>query len=233
MSVLVVGAGPSGLTMAGELARHGVAVRIIDRAPVPAATSRSLVVQPRSMEIFEDMGVIDDVLAAGNEARSLNVMFSGGRSVRLPFHDLLTDPVNYTRYQSLFTLSQDDTERILAKKLEERGVRVERGLTMTDLHADGDEVTVSVRGEDGTEDTIRSPWVTACAGGHSSVRKAAGIPFEGATYQDEFIMADAELDWALPDGDIYAFPTGAGFVAVFGMPGAHRFRIFGNVLAGA
>ena len=73
--VLVVGAGPTGLTMANELARHGVAVRIIDRAPAPATTSRALVIQLRCMEIFEDMGVVEDALAVGSEAPSLNIMF--------------------------------------------------------------------------------------------------------------------------------------------------------------
>ena len=231
-TVLVVGAGPSGLTMADELARHGVAVRIIDRSPAPATTSRALVVQPRVMEIFEDMGVVDDVLAAGRWAPSLNIMFRAGRSVRLELADLLSDPSNYTRYQSLFNLSQDDTERVLAAKLAERGIQIERGLEVVDLATDADAVTVSVRNAEGTTESIRCAWLVGCDGAHSTVRQAAGIPFDGATYPDEFIMADAELDWELPDGDLYVFPGRAGFVAVFGMPGEHRFRIFGNVIVG-
>src|SRR5437879_12962845 len=95
--VLVVGAGPSGLTMANELARHGVAVRIIDRAPQPATTSRALVLQPRCLEIFEDMGVVDEVLAIGRAAPSPNVMFDEGRSIRLQLHDTLTDPAHYSK----------------------------------------------------------------------------------------------------------------------------------------
>lgn len=230
--VLVVGAGPSGLTVANELVRHGVAVRIIDRATAPATTSRALVVQPRRLEIFEDMGVIDDALAVGSEVPSLNIMFEGGKSVRLELHDLLSDPTNYTEYQTMYTLSQDDTERILTKKLEERGVHIERGLAVTDLSADERGVTVSVHASDGATESIRCTWLIGCDGAHSTVRQATGIPFEGATYPDEFIMADAELDWDLPDGDIYAFPHRAGFVGAFAMPGKHRFRIFGNVIVG-
>ncbi|MFI9386454.1 FAD-dependent monooxygenase [Kutzneria sp. NPDC052558] len=230
--VLVVGAGPSGLTVANELRRHGVQVRIIDRAPAPAATSRALVVQPRVLEIFEDMGVVDEVLATGNAATSLNILFRADERFRMQLHDLLQDPANFTRYQSLWTLSQDDTERILTKHLATQGVRVERGLAVTDLVSDEDGVTVSVRTDDGVVDKIRSRWVIGCDGAHSTVRQAAGIPFEGSTYQDEFIMADAELDWELPDGDLYVSPSRSGFVAVFGMPGTHRFRIFGNVIVG-
>jgi 2-polyprenyl-6-methoxyphenol hydroxylase-like FAD-dependent oxidoreductase len=231
-SVLVVGAGPSGLTVANELGRHGVAVRIIDRAPSPATTSRALVVQPRCLEIFEDMGVVDEVLAIGRPAPGFNLMFGEGRTVRLDLHDLLTDPSNYTRYQSLYSLSQNDTEAILTKKLAEHGVCVERGMAVVDLNADEHAVTVSVRRDTGTTESIRCDWLIGCDGAHSTVRSAAGIPFEGATYPDEFIMADAELDWELPDGDLYAFPSRAGFVAAFAMPGTHRFRIFGNVPVG-
>lgn len=226
--VLVVGAGPSGLTVANELVRHGVGVRIIDRAPAAATTSRALVVQPRCMEILEDMGVVDGVLATGREAASLNIMFTKDNSVRMDVRSLLTDPANYTTYQTLFTLSQNDTERILTAKLAERGVRIEREMAVTDVKADRDGVTVRVN----DDQEIRCDWVVGCDGSHSAVRDAVKIPFEGSTYADEFIMADAELDWELPDGDIYAFPSRDGFVGVFGMPGTHRFRIFGNVEPG-
>lgn len=229
--VLVVGAGPTGLTAALELARHGVEVRIIDRAPEPAVTSRALVVQPRTLEIFDDMGVIDEAVAAGNTAAGIAVTFRTAK-VRLDFSEVLDGPVNHTAYPSLRTLSQNDTERVLTEALAKRGVEVERGLALTDLTQDGDVVTASVRGPDGSTETLRCQWLLGCDGAHSAVRKAIGLPFEGSTYSDEFIMADAKLDWDLPDGDLYAFPGPAGFFAAFAMPGEHRFRIFGNVPRG-
>src|SRR5947207_1249227 len=95
LAVLVVGAGPTGLMVANELARHGVAPRIIDRGPAPATTSRALVVQPRTLEIFDDIGVIEPVLAAGNPAMSLALTFAK-RTVEMDFADQLTGPQNYT-----------------------------------------------------------------------------------------------------------------------------------------
>jgi 2-polyprenyl-6-methoxyphenol hydroxylase-like FAD-dependent oxidoreductase len=228
MPVLVVGAGPTGLTAAHELARHGVAVRIIDRAPEPAVTSRALIVQPRTLEVFDDMGVIDEAIAAGTTAAGIAVTFRK-KKVRLDFSEVLDGPVNHTAYPALRTLSQNDTERVLTEALAVRGVEIERSMALTDLTQDGDVVTASVRGPDGSTETLRCRWLLGCDGAHSAVRKAIGMPFEGSTYADEFIMADARLDWELPDGDLYAFPGPAGFFAAFAMPGEHRFRIFGNV----
>jgi 2-polyprenyl-6-methoxyphenol hydroxylase-like FAD-dependent oxidoreductase len=227
LPVLVVGAGPTGLMVANELARHGVPPRIVDRGPAPATTSRALVVQPRTLEIFDDIGVIDQAIAAGNPALSLTITFAKS-SVELDIADQLTGPQNYTSYPALRTLSQHDTERILTERLSKQGVEIEHGRALTDLSQDGEAVTASLRAEDGSIDTVRCRWVIGCDGAHSAVRKAAGIPFTGSTYRDEFIMADAELDWQLPHGGLYGFPSPAGIFAAFSMPGKNRYRIFGN-----
>lgn len=226
--VLVVGAGPTGLTMANELVRHGVAVRIIEREPALHVTSRALVVMPRSLEIFDDMGVVDEAIAAGNAVTSINVMFKPKRVV-MDVAGLLNGPRNYTAYPALRTLSQHETERILTDHLLTQGVQIQGGRELVDLSQDGDVVTVSLRSADGSIESVRCRWVIGCDGARSAVRKAAGIPFAGSTYRDEFIMADAELDWALPHGELYAFPSPAGLFAAFSMPGENRYRIFGNV----
>ncbi|MFG1932048.1 FAD-dependent monooxygenase [Mycobacterium sp. NPDC048908] len=227
LPVLVVGAGPSGLTVACELARHGVAPRVVDRGPAPATTSRALVVQPRTLEIFDDLGVADQAIAAGTSASTLTVTFAD-KMVELEFADQLTGPQNLTAYPEPRTLSQHHTERILTELLADYGVTIDRGLALTDLTQDGETVTVSLRGEDGSVETLRCRWVIGCDGAHSAVRKATGIPFAGSTYRDEFIMADAELDWKLPHGGLYGFPSPAGIFAAFSMPGENRYRIFGN-----
>ena len=217
--------------MANELARHGVAPRIIDREPTPVITSRALVVQPRTLEIFDDMGVIDEAIAAGNPATAITITFKT-KKVRFDVAGLLTGPQDYTAYPALRTLSQHDTERILTESLTKQGIEIERGRALIDLTQDGDTVAASLRGEDGSTETARCRWVIGCDGAHSAVRRAAGIPFAGSTYRDEFIMADAELDWQLPHGELYGFPSPAGVFAAFSMPGANRYRIFGSVAPG-
>ena len=109
--VLVVGAGPTGLTMANQLARQGTTVRIIDSAPAPPITSRALVVMPRTLEIFDDMGVINEAIAAGNQANGFSLTFKN-KKVRMDVAGLLTGPQNATGYPALRTLSQHDTDRI-------------------------------------------------------------------------------------------------------------------------
>jgi len=227
LPILVVGAGPTGLTMANELARHGVPPRIIDRGSAPATTSRALVVQPRTLEIFDDIGVIEQAIAAGEPASDLTITFAE-KTVALDFAGQLIGPQNYTAYPEPRTLSQHDTERILTDLLRKQGVEIERGKALTDLTQDGDAVIVSLRGEDGSMETARYRWVIGCDGAHSAVRKATGIPFAGSTYRDEFIMADAELDWKLAHGGLYGLPSPAGIFAAFSMPGENRYRIFGN-----
>jgi 2-polyprenyl-6-methoxyphenol hydroxylase-like FAD-dependent oxidoreductase len=227
LPVLVVGAGPTGLMVANELARHGVTPRIIDRADAPATTSRALVIQPRTLEIFDDIGVIDEAIAAGAPASSLTITFAD-TLVEMDFAGLLTGPQNHTAYPEPRTLSQHDTERILTERLSRRGIEIDRGHALTDLTQDGDAVTATLRRKDGSTETVRCRWVIGCDGAHSAVRKASGIPFSGSTYRDEFIMADAELDWRLPHGGLYGFPSPAGIFAAFSMPGENRYRIFGN-----
>jgi len=227
LPVLVVGAGPTGLTVANELARHGVTPRIIDRAPEPATTSRALVVQPRTLEIFDDLGIAGQAFATGTPASGLTITFAD-KTVEVDFAGQLTGPQNYTAYSEPRTLSQHDTERILTDLLTKQGVEIERGVALTDLAQDGETVTASLLKADGMIETVECLWVVGCDGAHSAVRKATGIPFSGDTYRDEFIMADAELDWKLPHGGLYGFPSPAGIFAAFSMPGTNRYRIFGN-----
>src|SRR5262245_66496089 len=93
LPVLVVGAGPTGWMVANELARHGVRPRIIDRGPAPATTSRALVIQPRTLEIFDDIGIVDQAIEAGQSASTLTIAFAT-KAIELDFAGQLTGPQN-------------------------------------------------------------------------------------------------------------------------------------------
>ena len=227
--VLVVGAGPTGLTMAIELARRGLVVRLIEQLAEPPSTSRALVVQPRTLELFDDMSVIDAALAAGRPVDQFTQVLRGRRLVQLDFRaQLASAPKLHTTYPRPLMLPQDQTEQILTDHLSGLGVVIERGVTYEGLVQREDAVQVVLRHQDGRQERVAARWLIGADGAHSRVRQAAGIPFPGATYAEEFIQADARLDWELPDGQLYIFPGPDGLLAVWTMPGPHRFRIFGN-----
>lgn len=125
--VLVVGAGPTGLTMAVEVARRGVAVRVIDAAAAPTTETRALGVQPRTLELFERLDLAEAAVAGGVAVSEFNVFSEGKRFLHLDIHDLAT-PHPY-----LLMLRQPDVEALLAARLADLGVTVERGVELSML----------------------------------------------------------------------------------------------------
>jgi len=123
----------------------------------------------------------------------------------------------------VLSLAQCETERLLAERLTQLGGRVERGVTLTALEQDDAGVTVTLA-HDGTLETARVAWVVGCDGAHSTVRHALGLPFEGAPYDEAFVLAEARLESALPTDEFSTFLAPDGIAAIFPLPG-DRVRI--------
>jgi 2-polyprenyl-6-methoxyphenol hydroxylase-like FAD-dependent oxidoreductase len=189
--VLVVGAGPAGLTLACQLARNQVPVRIIDAAPDYFPGSRGKAVQPRVMEIFDDLGVAGRAVASGRFRMPLFKRFGDGT---LMVHALLTEtqePSPATPYTATMIIPQNRTEQILRDRLAELGVEVERGTRLLDFTQDRDGVTAVLA--DGGQ--IRADYLVGCDGASSLVRKGSGINFVGATDDSRYwIVADLEIE---------------------------------------
>lgn len=192
-AVLVVGAGPVGLTMACELARHGVRCRIIDKATKPLPYCRAIGVTPRTLEVWEDMGVVRPMIESG-------LWLTGMRSIVAdqPARDMLAPPLGLPFGQ--LGLPQYETERILSAHLATLGVDVERGCELTALTQDRDGVSVTLRSAGGALETARFAYVVGCDGAHSAVRKAAGIGFDGEAYPWPFMLGDVHIDGDIPYG---------------------------------
>jgi 2-polyprenyl-6-methoxyphenol hydroxylase-like FAD-dependent oxidoreductase len=224
MPVLVAGAGPTGLTMAVELARHGVIPRVIDAAVTPPPdTSRALAVQVRTLELFDMMGVIDEAIARGLTMQGLNFVSQNGHRTHVPIADFtlaLDSP-----YPSPLMLPQAETERILAERATSLGVTIERGVALESFVNAADHVTVTLRHPDGRTENATVDWLVGCDGAHSTVRHGAGIPFPGITYDDECMLGDVHVDWAFPDAQLTLCPTPEGVLAAFPIKGPHHFRI--------
>jgi 2-polyprenyl-6-methoxyphenol hydroxylase-like FAD-dependent oxidoreductase len=190
--VLVVGAGPVGLTLAAELARHGVRARIVDKSAAPSPFCRAIGVTPRSLEVFEDMGIARTLIDAGVWLTGTRVAMSGG-----PARDVLHD-FSDLPYSSL-GVPQYATEAILAAHLATFGVAIERGTALASLDFTEGGIEVGLDTPEGPS-TGRYRYVVGCDGAHSAVRKALGIGFEGDAFPMEFMLGDVHIDWDLPRG---------------------------------
>ncbi|MGV9721092.1 FAD-dependent monooxygenase [Nocardia beijingensis] len=191
--VLVAGAGPTGLTLALDLARRDIPVRIVDKAATFFAGSRGDGIQPRTLEVFDDLGVLDAVLAAGMPTPVMRVHL-GGEFVTERRMSEPVEPTPAVPYPNLWVLGQSRTEAILRERLAEFGVHVELGTALTGFTQDDDGVTVTLE-HDGTPETVRAAYLIGADGGKSIVRKTLGIPFEGSTDESlRMLLGDVRAD---------------------------------------
>lgn len=190
-AVLVVGAGPVGLTAAIELRRRGIEARIVDRLVEPPQYAKAVGIQPRTLEVWEDMGVAGAMLDASTAFEGQIVYVNGAEVARMTLELPPDVPFGFVG------LPQYETERLLAEHLTRLGGSVERGVELRSLEQDGDGVTAVLAGPGG-EETVRCRYLAGCDGAHSVVRKALGIGFEGDRFPEEYMLGDVEVDWSLP-----------------------------------
>lgn len=224
--VLVVGAGPTGLTAACEAVRHGLTVRVIDRKPHRSTFSKALVVHSRSMEIFETMGVAGPILAAGTPFTALNVHTPRRRPVRLGLLDL---PWGDTAHPFWLSVPQHTTERVLEEHLTAGGHRVEWGVELEQAHDDGRAVHVTLRHADGGYEVVRTPWLIGCDGGRSRTRKAAGLRLERSDAGATFVLADVMTTAALAEDEGHVHLAPEGLLLIVPMPERGRWRVIAHV----
>ncbi|KOU08884.1 monooxygenase [Streptomyces sp. NRRL F-5755] len=168
--VTVVGAGPTGLMLASELALAGVRTRVLERRTEPQRDSRALTLHPRSVELMDQRGLLDRFLRLGRTV-------PGWHFAQLPTH--LDFSALDSRHGYTLFIAQARTEELLAERARELGVVIERGYEVAGLRQDADGVDVEVRGQDGAVETTRTGYVVGCDGGRSVVRQSAGIAFPG------------------------------------------------------
>ena len=189
--VLVVGAGPTGLMLANQLARRGVRVLIIDRHAGPSLQTKALGVQARTMEIYAKLGVADRALELGKLGTGADIWAQGRRMARVPLGEAGRDA---TPYPFILILGQDDNERIMGDRLRDLGVSVQWSTELVGLEQEPDNVAVTLKLPDGTTRKMLAAWVAGCDGARSAVRELNGITFPGAPYEHVFFVADVEAD---------------------------------------
>lgn len=225
--VLIVGAGPTGLTAALELSRLGVPVRLIDKRAAPATSSRAIGVQARTLELLDQRGLADALVRLGNAGRFGSVYGGGKRVFHLDFSHV------ESRYPYILFVSQAETERVLRDACARHGVSpgwdTELIGIQQDAHAASPASAVLKRA-DGSLERVTAPWIIGAEGAHSLVRTTLDLPFEGHTREERYALGDLLIDGDLPDTDFHIFSSEHGFMGLFPMGGEHFRLIASNPL---
>lgn len=189
--VLICGAGAAGLTLAIELARRGVSFRLIEKKDGPFHGSRGKGIQPRTQEIFEDLGILDRIVAAGGPYPPERKYQGDGSFIDTEIMERIA-PTPAEPYQMALMIPQFLTEGLMRERLRELGQRVEFGCELTGFAQDEDGVTARLSGSNG-EETIRVRYLVGADGGRGFVRHALDIGFPGKTLGVRAVVADVVL----------------------------------------
>lgn len=223
LPVLVVGGGPTGTTLASILANRDVDVTIVDAAPGPEReSSRATTVHALTLEQLDGLDGAGAEIAERAARAACSSLWSGTRRVarvhwgRIP-----------SRYAFMANLPQVDTEAALRARLETAGGSVSWGRAATNLAVEPDRVRVEL--EDGVgRSEVSAHYVVGCDGAHSAIRERLGVPMEGTTHEDRFLLADVDLATDLPINETHAFLSSNGVLGIIAMPGG-RFRLNGTL----
>ena len=221
LDVIVVGAGPVGLTAALQLARRGVSVRVVDAAVGPATTSRALGTHARSLEIYDQLGILGDIAPHGTRVNAFIPQADRVMRLDFDFGDLVT------RFPYMFDIDQVITERVLRGHVGSAGIGVEWNTELESFQQDEDGVTATLRSGDGSDagqETVRARYLWGCDGGHSTVRKSLELPLVGEAAHT-WLIADAIVHTDLDrDGVHWMFPAGGALMA-FPFPDPGKWRL--------
>jgi 2-polyprenyl-6-methoxyphenol hydroxylase-like FAD-dependent oxidoreductase len=223
---LIVGAGPTGLVLALWLTRMGIRVRIIDKTAEPGTTSRAMAVQARTLELYDQLGLSEEVVDRGHKLDAINLWVRGKAVAHAVFGSL---GVGLSPYPDVIIYPQDEHERLLIERLSVAGVQVERLIEMTRFQDDGDGVTAYLKNGDGNVETCRFAYLAGCDGARSIVRETLGVGFPGGSYEHLFYVADVAAQGPAINGELQVALDTTDFLAVFPLKQPGHARLIGTV----
>ena len=225
IEVLIIGAGPTGLMMACQLAIHHISFRIIDKNESSSKNSGALILQARSLEIFEQMGIANEAIKQGIIPNKVNILYDGKKITSSVIKNI---GKNLSKFPFLLMLEQSKTEKILLKFISDRGISVERNTCFKSFIQDNDGVTSEVILSNGLTQSIRSKYMIAADGANSTIRNILNIPFSGKTYKKPIFILDCKAKTEMLDDEI-SIAFSKSYVAGFFPLQDFRWRIDSNL----
>jgi 2-polyprenyl-6-methoxyphenol hydroxylase-like FAD-dependent oxidoreductase len=223
--VIIVGAGPTGLSMAAQLLRYNIDFIIIEKNAAITSLSKAIVVQARTLEIFSELGIAAEALKRGRETTRMNLFYKGKQQVDI---DLAGLGEGLSEFAFALSLEQSKTEKLLAEHLSQKGKAVQWRSVLTHFEQHDDGVTVYFTNEDGIEQQVQAGYLVGCDGAGSVVRHQLNLKFEGSTEPKLFYVADVILKSAVINGNtLFMYMIKKGFILFFPMEGEGHYRIVG------
>ncbi len=228
VEVLVIGAGPTGLFFAGELARHGVSSRIIDQNLSPHTQTRATEIQPAVLEVLHRAGMAEKIMESSLPMQGLRIL-----DAHLKEAYVFSIPPADSQFPTTRSLPQWRTEEILCENLKGYGIDVERGVTALEITMSGSGARVLCSDHDGAQHVIHADYLVGAGGAHSPVRGSMHKNLEGITYPRRYLVADVDAQGLHKDGHLISVAIAAtGLVMVIELPNG-RSLVLTDLLDGA
>lgn len=222
--VLIVGAGPTGLSLACQFVRFGVDFVIIDKKETITPYSKAIGVQARTLEIYDQIGLADTAVEQGTIAEKARLIIGGEVRGVLDFANI---GEGLSPFPFVLMLEQSKNEKLLYEYLQSHQKEVRWKTELETFSQDKDGVTAQVKLSDGSARTVEAKYIVGCDGPKSPVRHTAGLTFEGSTFERIFFVADAQVDWDLSHDALSVCFSEDSFVVFFPLKGEKRYRIVG------
>ena len=223
--VLIVGAGPTGLSLACQLIRYGIDFVVLDMKETTTPFSRAIGVQARTLEIYEQIGIARNLIALGKPAEMVRLIESGEVRGEAVLKDI---GAGLSPYPYMLVVDQGLHESLLNQYIVSHGRSVHWQTQLESFQQDGTGITAAATNGSGVSETIRAKYLVGCDGAKSPVRHALGLTFEGDTVERLFYVADVRIDWQYSHDALHVCLARHTITAFFPMAGENRYRIVGT-----
>ncbi|MBD2258261.1 FAD-dependent monooxygenase [Pseudanabaena sp. FACHB-2040] len=224
--VIIVGAGPTGLSLAVQLMHYNIDFVIFDQKKGVTELSKALVVHARTLEIYDQVGLAEKAVAGGEQVRTVAVMHDGKVRARLDFSNF---GAGLSPFPFMLVYEQSKNERLLYEHLQRNGKAVHWQTELETLTQDTDKVRAVVRTSSGETQTLEARYLVGCDGAGSPTRKLLDLPFEGSTHPRLFYVADVQMEFPREENTAYPVLGEDSFVLMAPMQGENRWRLIGNL----